>query len=57
MRDASSATPSEALELNVIDLVAATESELLAAVEGRTVELIDGRTRGAAARVRAAGGE
>ena len=44
VRDASSATPSEALELNVIDLVAATESELLAAVEGRTVELIDGRT-------------
>ena len=44
VRDASSATPSEALELNVIDLVAATESELLAAVEGRTVELIDGRS-------------
>ncbi len=44
VRDASSATPSEALELNVIDLVAATEPELLAAVEGRTVELIDGRT-------------
>ena len=44
VRDASSATPSEALELNVIDLVAATESELLAAVEGREVELIDGRT-------------
>ena len=44
VRDASSATPSEALELNVIDLVAATESELLAAIEGREVELIDGRT-------------
>ena len=44
VRDASSATPSEALELNVIDLVAATESELLAAVEGRTVELLDGRS-------------
>ena len=44
VRDASSATPSEALELNVIDLVAATESELLAAVEGREVELLDGRT-------------
>ena len=44
VREASSATPSEALELNVVDLVAATESELLAAVEGREVELIDGRT-------------
>ena len=44
VRRASSATASEALELNVIDLVAATETELLAAVEGRTVELIDGRS-------------
>ena len=44
VRDATSATPSEALELNVIDLVAATESELLAAVEGREVELLDGRS-------------
>ena len=44
VREASSATPNEALELNVVDLVAATESELLAAVEGREVELIDGRT-------------
>ncbi len=43
VRDAISATPNEALELNVVDLVAATESELLAAVEGRAVELIDGR--------------
>jgi len=43
VREASSATANEALELNVIDLVAATESELLAAVEGRAVELIDGR--------------
>ena len=44
VREASSATPNEALELNVIDLVAASESELLAAVEGREVELIDGQT-------------
>ena len=44
VRDASSATPNEALELNVVDLIAASESELLAAVEGREVELIDGRT-------------
>ena len=44
VREASSATPNEALELNVVDLIAATESELLAAVEGREVELIDGRT-------------
>ena len=44
VREASSATPNEALELNVVDLLAATESELLAAVEGREVELIDGRT-------------
>ena len=43
VREASSATPSEALDLGVIDLVAATEPELLAAVEGREVELIDGR--------------
>ena len=43
VREASSATPNEALELNVIDLVAATESELLVAVEGRAVQLIDGR--------------
>ncbi len=44
VREASSATPNEALELNVVDLIAASESELLAAVEGREVELIDGRT-------------
>ena len=44
VREASSATPNEAIELNVVDLLAATESELLAAVEGREVELIDGRT-------------
>ncbi|MYE46345.1 MAG: nodulation protein NfeD [Chloroflexi bacterium] len=43
VREASSATPNEALELNVIDLVAATETELLVAVEGRAVQLIDGR--------------
>ncbi len=44
VRRARSATPNEALELNVVDLIAASESELLAAVEGREVELIDGRT-------------
>ena len=43
VREASSATPNEALELNVVDLIAASESELLSAVEGRSVELIDGR--------------
>ena len=44
VREARSATPSEALELGVVDLLAATEDELLAAVEGREVELIGGRT-------------
>ncbi len=44
VRRARSATPNEALELNVVDLIAASESELLATVEGREVELIDGRT-------------
>ena len=43
VREARSATPSEALELGVVDLLAATEGELLAAVEGREVELIGGR--------------
>ena len=43
VREASSAAPNEALELNVVDLIAASESELLSAVEGRSVELIDGR--------------
>ena len=44
VRDARSSTPDEAAELNVVDLVAATEEELLAFAEGREVELIDGRT-------------
>ena len=37
VRDASNLTASEALELNVIDLVAASLTELLEAVDGRTV--------------------
>ena len=44
VREARSATPDEAVELNVIDLVAATEADLLEAVEGWEVELIGGRT-------------
>ena len=44
VRDAISATPDEAVELNVVDLLAATEQELLAAVEGREVTLLDGTT-------------
>ena len=44
VRDARSATPDEAVELNVVDLVAATEADLLEAIEGREVELIGGRT-------------
>ena len=44
VRDAISATPDEAVELNVVDLLAATEQELLAAVEGREVTLLDGST-------------
>ena len=44
VRDARSATPAEAVELNVVDLVAATEADLLEAIEGREVQLIGGRT-------------
>ena len=44
VRDARSSTADEAVELNVVDLVAATEAELLAFAEGREVELIDGST-------------
>ena len=44
VRDARSATPDEAVELNVVDLVAATEADLLEAIEGREVDLIDERT-------------
>ena len=44
VRDARSATADEAADLNVVDLVAATESDLLEAIEGWEVELIGGRT-------------
>ena len=44
VRKASSATPDEAVELNVVDLVAATEADLLEAIEGWEVELLGGRT-------------
>ena len=44
VRKASSATPDEAVDLNVVDLVAATEANLLEAIEGWEVELIGGRT-------------
>ena len=44
VRKARSATPDEAVELNVVDLVAATEANLLEAIEGWEVELIGGRT-------------
>ena len=44
VREARSATPDEALELNVVDLVAATEAALLEAIEGREVTLIGGST-------------
>ena len=43
VREARSATPDEAVALNVVDLVAATEDQLFGLVEGREVELIDGR--------------
>lgn len=42
VREAASATPNEALELNVIDLVAPTLTGLLSAVDGREVTLLDG---------------
>ncbi len=44
VRDAASATPSQAVELNVVDLMASTISALLEAVEGQSVVLLDGRT-------------
>jgi membrane-bound serine protease (ClpP class) len=43
VRDAASVNANEALELNVIDLVADDLDELLAAVDGREVELDSGR--------------
>ena len=39
VRDSESATAEEALELGVIDLIAAGEAELLAAADGRTVDV------------------
>lgn len=44
VRDARSATADEAADLNVVDLVAATEADLLEAIEGWEVQLIGGRT-------------
>ncbi|MBN1561167.1 nodulation protein NfeD [candidate division KSB1 bacterium] len=42
VRRSVSVTEREALELNVIDLIAPTQDSLLAAIDGRTVELADG---------------
>ncbi|MEX2373263.1 MAG: nodulation protein NfeD [Dehalococcoidia bacterium] len=42
VREAASASPSSALDLGVIDLVAPTRSALLDAVEGREVAYLDG---------------
>lgn len=42
VRDAVSATPADAVEQGVVDLVAPTMSELLAAVQGRPVTLLNG---------------
>ena len=44
MRDAISATPDEAVALNVVDFVAETEEGLLALAEGLEVRLLDGHT-------------
>lgn len=44
VRESTSASASEALELGVIDLIAPDVPALLRAVSGRTVELADGRT-------------
>ena len=44
VRDAISATPDEAVALNVVDFVAETEEGLLALAEGLEVRLLDGRT-------------
>jgi membrane-bound serine protease (ClpP class) len=43
VREAVSATPSEAVEENIVDLVAADESRVLAEVEGTEVRLLSGR--------------
>ena len=44
VRDAISATPDQAVELNVVDFVAATEQAALPLAEGLEVTLLDGRT-------------
>ena len=44
VRDAISATPGEAVELHVVDLVAETKEGALALAEGLDVTLLDGRT-------------
>ncbi|MBN1464217.1 nodulation protein NfeD [candidate division KSB1 bacterium] len=43
VRKSVSVTERQALELNVIDLIAATQDSLLAAIDGRTVELGNGK--------------
>jgi membrane-bound serine protease (ClpP class) len=43
VRDAVSAPPSEAVELNVVDLMASSIEALLEEIEGREVTLLDGR--------------
>ena len=42
VREATSASPSEAVELGVIDLVVPTRAALLATVDGREVTMLDG---------------
>jgi len=42
VREAVSATEQEALELNVIDMICATDAELLEKIDGQDVTLIDG---------------
>ncbi|MDA1061493.1 MAG: ATP-dependent Clp protease proteolytic subunit [Chloroflexi bacterium] len=44
VRDAISATPAQAVELNIVDFVAETEQALLALVEGLEVTLLEGRS-------------
>ena len=45
VRKSVSVTEKEALELNVIDLIAPTQDSLLTAIDGREVELADGETK------------
>jgi membrane-bound serine protease (ClpP class) len=44
VRDGESITADEALERNVVDLIAADLDELLTAIDGREIELVGGRT-------------